>query len=428
MPATVSNTALSVADLVSDPRLDEPFYVVDLGDICRKVKLWRLKLPRVQPFYAIKCNPLPEVLQTLAHFGLGFDCASKNEIDTVLEETGIDPSRIIYANPCKTKSFIRHARSRGVRRMTFDNIAELDKIAEVCPEAELILRIKVDDSGSVMKFSAKFGADLSIVPNLLKHAADLGLKIVGVSFHVGSGCGDPSSFNRAILDARSVFDQATQFGFELSVLDIGGGFPGDSGSEIIFDKCARVINQQLEESFPEPRVKVIAEPGRYIAASAFTLYTTIIAKRFESDGVFSYYLNDGVYGSFNCKVFDHNDPEPIAVAKSPGQPNYMSVLWGPTCDSLDKVHTGVCLPEMGVGEWLAFRDMGAYTVSAASPFNGFSKPLFHFIVSPAAEDLLNSSESGRALLEKINPTGKQFLQELFEKIQDQNTPRSEKTL
>ena len=131
--AAIVNVA--VGDPLADPRVDEPFYIVDLGDICRKVKLWRLKLPRVEPFYAIKCNPLPQVLKTIAHFGLGFDCASKNEIDTVLTETGVDPSRIIYANPCKTKSFIWHARNRGVTRMTFDNMAELQKIAEVYPEA-----------------------------------------------------------------------------------------------------------------------------------------------------------------------------------------------------------------------------------------------------------------------------------------------------
>ncbi|XP_003747151.1 antizyme inhibitor 2 [Galendromus occidentalis] len=401
MQRTAMNVNAAVGDLLTEPRVDEPFYVVDLGDICRKVKLWRLQLPRVKPFYAIKCNPLPQVLKTLAHFGLGFDCASKSEIDTVLKETGVDPSRIIYANPCKTKSFIRHAQKNGVTRMTFDNMAELEKIAEVYPEAELILRIKVDDSGSLMQFSSKFGADLAVVPDLLETAADLGLNIVGVSFHVGSGCCEPNSFKEAISIARSVFDQAALYGFDMNVLDLGGGFPGNAGSETLFDKCARAIDRQLDESFPSeefPDIEIIAEPGRFIVASAFALYATVIAKRCVQTDRFMYYLNDGVYGSFNCKVFDHHNPEPVAVGKSSTNPSFMSVLWGPTCDSLDKVHDGVQLPELAVGDWLLFRDMGAYTCSAASAFNGFAKPNFHFVVSAAAEILLGESPIGRELL------------------------------
>jgi len=418
MQRTAANVNAAVGDLLNDPRVDEPFYVVDLGDICRKVKLWRLKLPRVKAFYAIKCNPLPQVLKTIAHFGLGFDCASKNEIDTVLTETGVDPSRIVYANPCKTKSFIRHARSRGVTRMTFDNATELEKIAEVYPEAELILRIKVDDSGSLMQFSSKFGADLTIVPDLLEQAADLGLNIVGVSFHVGSGCCDPSCFNEAIANARAVFDQAALYGYDLSVLDLGGGFPGNNGSEGLFDKCARAINQQLEESFSSeefPDIEIIAEPGRFMAASAFALYTTVIAKRRVLNNRFNYYLNDGVYGSFNCKVFDHHNPEPIAVGKSSTEQGYMSVLWGPTCDSLDKVHDGVQLPELAVGDWLLFKDMGAYTCSAASEFNGFAKPKFHFVVSPAAEIVLGGTPLGQELLKDLSKETN-ILQKLFNKI------------
>ncbi|OQR69406.1 ornithine decarboxylase 2-like [Tropilaelaps mercedesae] len=402
--------------LLTDRSLDEPFYIVDLGDICRKVKLWRLKMPRVTPFYAIKCNPLPQMLKTIAHFGLGFDCASKNEIDTVLNETGVDPSRIIYANPCKTRAFIKHARSRRVKRMTFDNEYELEKIAEVYPEAELVLRIKVDDSSSPMRFSAKFGADLDIVPDLLDRSSELGLNVVGVSFHVGSGCCNPNSFSEAIRNARWVFDQAELCGYKMTVIDLGGGFPGDSGCEPLFDHCARAINSELDESFPEGcGVEVIAEPGRFMAASAFTLYTTVIAKRRKHDNRFMYYLNDGVYGSFNCKLFDHNHPEPVAVGKSITGASYQSVLWGPTCDSLDKVHDNVQLPELEVGNWLAFHDMGAYTCSASSTFNGFSKPTFHFVVNTTAEIILSSSAIGRKLLDELKG-GRDILQELKLKV------------
>jgi len=302
--------------------------------------------------------------------------------------------------------------------MTFDNAAELDKIAEVYPDAELVIRIKVDDSGSLMQFSSKFGADLDAVPDLLEHAADLGLNVIGVSFHVGSGCCDPSSFQDAIINARWVFDQAAEYGYEFTLLDLGGGFPGDSGSEGLFDECARAINKQLDESFAEEdgrRLEIIAEPGRFMAASAFTLYTTVIAKRRVHDNTFMYYLNDGVYGSFNCTVFDHHQPEPVAIGKADTEKSYTSVLWGPTCDSMDKIHPGVQLPEMAVGEWLVFRNMGAYTCSAASPFNGFAKPTLHYVVNPTAEVILSGSVIGQELLRSLDQ-GKRFLEELVNKI------------
>jgi len=424
MQRRTTNLNSSVGDLLADPRHDEPFYTVDLGDICRKVKLWRLQLPRVTPFYAVKCNPLPEVLKALASFGTGFDCASKNEIDIVLQETGVDPAKIIYANPCKTRSFIRHARGKGVRRMTFDNMAELDKISELFPEAELVLRIKVDDSGSLMKFSSKFGADLEIVPDLLEHAAELGLNVVGVSFHVGSGCCNPNCFGEAIASAKWVFDQAALFGYNMTLLDLGGGFPGNSGSEGLFNMCARAINLSLDEFFPETSgVEIMAEPGRFMAASAFTLYTTVIAKRKEADNQFMYYINDGVYGSFNCKVFDHNNPEPIAIGKAHTEARYTSVLWGPTCDSLDKVHEGASLPELEIGDWLVFRDMGAYTCSAASNFNGFNKPSFHYMVSTTTELILGNTVLGRELLHDLRCDTKDrvALAELAKKLSQEAT-------
>lgn len=402
--------------LVTDWRHDEPFYIVDLGDICRKVKLWRLKMPRVIPFYAVKCNPIPTVLKTIAHFGFGFDCASKEEIEAVFNETGVDALRIIYANPCKTRSFIKHARSRGVKRMTFDNEDELEKIAEIYPEAELVLRIKVNDSSSPMRLSAKFGAALDDVPKLLEVAADLDLNVVGVSFYVGSAYSDAECFSKAILNARRIFDQAELYDFQMTLLDLGGGFPGNSGSEPLFDNCARAINRQLDESFPEGcGVEVIAEPGHFMAASAFTLYTTVIAVRQEHDNRFMYYLNDGVYGSFNCKVFDHNDPQPIPVGKRNTGVSYPSVLWGPTCDSLDKVHENVLLPKLEIGDWLLFRDMGAYTCSTASNFNGFSKPSFHFVVNTATELILSGSIIGRQLLKELEASQGR-LQELVLKV------------
>lgn len=376
-----------VDSITSDPDNDQPFFVVDVGDIVYKIKLWKLKIPRVEPFYAVKCNGDAAVMELMAGLGLGFDCASKSEIDAV-RSLGVSPSRIIYANPCKTKSFIKHAAAKGVDLMTFDNEQELYKVKELFPLARLVLRIRVDDSGSVCQLGLKFGCEVSDAEHLLAVAKSLGLSIVGVSFHVGSNSREPSSFASAIESARLVFDQGLAMGFPMELLDIGGGYPGDRGFQKLFDKIAQTINTSLALHFPEETgVRIISEPGRFFVASAFTLYTTVIAKRevLLPGSVVPramYYLNDGVYGSFNCTVFDHAEPVPFALRG--GGPLHPCSLWGPTCDSMDQILEEALLPNLQVGDWVVFENMGAYTLCASSNFNGFQVPEVKYALTYAS--------------------------------------------
>jgi ornithine decarboxylase len=189
----------------------------------------------------------------------------------------VSPSRIIFANPCKATSFIRHAAKAGVDAMTFDNADELEKISRVYPDAKLILRILTDDSKSVCRLGIKFGASLQTVPRLLARARELNLNVVGVSFHVGSGCYDPTSFIDAITSARKVFDMGKSYGYDFTLLDIGGGFEDES-----LERTANVIRLALSKSFGElieGGLKVIAEPGRFFVSSAFTLAANVIARR-----------------------------------------------------------------------------------------------------------------------------------------------------
>ncbi|KAJ3095824.1 hypothetical protein HDU96_001030 [Phlyctochytrium bullatum] len=164
-----------------DPEAAEgdAFFVGDMGEVARQHIRWKAKLPRIEPFYAVKCNPDAHVVQTLADLGVGFDCASKAEIQQILDH-GVSASRIIYANPCKQSSHLRHAASRGVRLMTFDNADELRKIKVHVPDAQLVVRILTDDSRSVCKLGLKFGAPLETVGMLLGTAKELGLDVVGV--------------------------------------------------------------------------------------------------------------------------------------------------------------------------------------------------------------------------------------------------------
>ena len=369
---------------------DEAFYLIDLGRLARQTQLFQKLLPRVYPHYAIKCNPNPVLVKTLAFFGVGFDCASAREIQIAFD-AGATPEQIIYANPCKQVSALKFAAEHDVLVMTFDNFEELNKVKAHHPNAHLVLRIAVDDSQSVCQFNTKFGARAVDIPRLLEAAWSLSLNVVGVSFHVGSGCGSVSPFADAIASARAIFDSAAARGHPMSLLDIGGGFPGHVSTyqnNLTFENICACVNTALDLHFPDGcGVRIIAEPGRYFVAASHTLVTTVIAKRDQPDvqpgqPSVAYYISEGVYGSFNCTVFDHYavTANVVDAAKAQGVP-IVSKLFGPTCDSIDCVIKSCPLPELQVGDKLYFENMGAYTTAAASHFNGFSIKGFNYYLS-----------------------------------------------
>ncbi|KAI9877495.1 MAG: Ornithine decarboxylase [Pleopsidium flavum] len=381
---------------------EDAFFVADMGHIYRQHMRWKKNLKRVKPHYAVKCNPDLEVIRLLAALGTGFDCASKAEIEQVLK-LGVDPSRIIYAQPCKTKSYVRFAAEQGVKQMTFDNSDELYKIKALFPDAELFLRIITDDSSSLCRLSSKFGASLDSTQGLLALAKELDLHVVGVSFHVGSGASDPQSFVKAVQDSRVVFDQAAELGFDMRTLDVGGGFSGDS-----FEKMACVLSRALEDYFP-PHIRIIGEPGRYYVSSAFTLACNVIARREIGDPAtqatsYMLYLNDGVYGNFSSIMFDHQHPVPQILKSAAGfvgdrhgsrwrnhQVTEYSI-WGPTCDGIDRITESCTFHEvLNVGDWLYFEEMGAYTMCSATRFNGFTDKhdVLYVSTEPGASALLD---------------------------------------
>jgi ornithine decarboxylase len=370
---------------------EEAFYFIDLGTVVRKYKEWITNLPRVHPFFAIKCNPNTAIIKTLASFGVNFDCASKSEIQQILG-CGVDPTRIIYANPCKMKNHITYAKSMGVEMMTFDNKDELLKIAECYPDAKLVLRIITDDSHSICRFSTKFGAPLDMCEDLIRTAKQMNLNLIGISFHVGSGCMSVQSFETAIRSAHGLFQFAETVGYQFNFLDLGGGWPGtDYDVPITFTDISAAIRPLLDELF-SPDVQIIAEPGRYFVAESHTLAVNVFAKRAVENALtgekhFLYYINDGVYQSFNCIFFDHVHPKPLVFQPGNRTDVFKCTIFGPTCDSMDCIAKDIMLQELEVGEWLYFKNMGAYTVAAASPFNGFkSCPTTYYINTPLPAD------------------------------------------
>lgn len=405
-----------INDFLEDNQSERAFYIIDLGQITNSYANWIKLLPDVKPYYAVKCNPNPVLLDVLACLGANFDCASENEMKTIIEITK-DPSRIIFANPCKMSSQIRYARANDVDLMTFDCEEELYKIKLYHPYAKLILRLAVDDSQSKCKFNVKFGCKVEQVEELLKIAKTLKIEVVGFSFHVGSGCTSANNFYRAIQACREATNIASQMDIHISIIDIGGGFPGvdhipplknmngtiesfqhenqmlnihpqpesSNSNTCTFEDIADSINKAIHDFFSDELennvIQFISEPGRYFAEKTHTLVLNVIGKKkviIENETIIIYYLNDGIYGSFNCIYFDHSHPVILPFNERDGK-LHKSRLFGPTCDSIDLICENILLPELAIGEWVYVENFGAYTVAASSCFNGFKTSICKYI-------------------------------------------------
>jgi diaminopimelate decarboxylase len=373
-----------INDFLEDNQSEKAFYLIDLGEITKSYTNWVNLLPDVKPYYAIKCNPNPVLIEVLASLGANFDCASEAEIRLIIEATN-DPSRIIFANPCKMSSQIRYARANDVDLMTFDCEEELYKIKLYHPYTKLILRLAVDDSKSICKFNSKFGCKLDQVDELLRIAKTLKLYVIGFSFHVGSGCSSCDSFYDAIEQCRNATNIAKELDINISMIDIGGGFPGIDNN-IKFEDIAQKINCGISNFFGEElknkSIQFISEPGRFFSQRTHTLVLNVIGKKKiindKNEEIIVYYLNDGVYNSFNCIFFDHCKPIILPFNERDGK-LHKSKIFGATCDSIDVISEEILLPELAIGEWVYVENFGAYTVAASSSFNGIQKPLNKYI-------------------------------------------------
>jgi len=346
-----------------------PLMLVSRNMLRKQYERFKKHLPNVRPYYAIKANPNPEIIKTFIKLGTGFDVASAAEMNLVLS-LGAPPEDIIFANTIKSTDDIASAYKKRIKFMTFDNEPELYKIAKHCPGAKVLLRIKVDNVGSTVELSLKFGADSDQAIFLLKKAHSLGLRPQGIAFHVGSQCTNVENYLHALDISSMIFDEAERIGLSLTMLDIGGGFPirhFDSDSHPTFKDIAMQIRAKMKRLFPK-ETKFIAEPGRFLVGPAGILVTQVVGRTFRNNKNY-YYLNDGVYGDFSGIVFDHCRYEFKTLRR--GQ-KFLSTLAGPTCDSFDTISLNEDLPELDVGNVVYVKNIGAYSSASAVPaFNGF---------------------------------------------------------
>ncbi len=375
----------SISDEVDGP---DSFHLVNIAKLEEQLDLWHKHLPSVTAFYAVKTNHDPVVVEALAFLGLDFECASKGEIEQLLA-IGVAPSKIIFSHPRKPISAIEFARDAGVEVYVFDSIEELDKIKATSLEGQFVLRIAVEDSHSSCPLNSKFGASIEKAQKLIDECILREENLVGISFHVGSNCWHIPSYQKAIEDSAFLFRYAKEkWNKELTLLDLGGGWPGSQNN--VFVEIAKAVEDSLKANF-NSNVFIIAEPGRYFSASTTTTVVRILGKVVEEGSPskrIAYYLSNGVYGSFQASLYYNFDSELLAkegwdfkpLNLSYSSELYPSVFWGATCDSMDKVYEDLPFPEMEAGDFIYSKNTGAYTYSLQTDFNQIprSKPYYTY--------------------------------------------------
>jgi ornithine decarboxylase len=352
-----------------------PVVVIDHDVIRKNYAEFKRHLPKVQAYYAVKANPAPEIVRTLFRAGASFDVASLPEFMTVYENIRHLPpkeqqdfiwDKIIYANPTKPKETLL-ALDQYKPLVTYDNLNELRKIKQFAPHAGVVLRLRVPNTGSMVELSSKFGCAPGEAVDLVQAALATGLVVEGLSFHVGSQCANFENFVQALNMAAAVMRESKSRGHEIKILDIGGGFPAPYDKHVKpFDELAKKINAEVARLFP-PDIQILAEPGRFLVATAAVVVARIIGKAVR-DGKLCYYIDDSVYHTFSGIIFDHCQYHLHAFKQGKTE---ICAVFGQTCDGLDTISHSEELPDLEIEDLVYSENIGAYSNASATWFNGF---------------------------------------------------------
>lgn len=352
-----------------------PLFIVDHDELRKNYRTFKRYLPRVQAYFAVKANSLPEIVRTLFKEGASFDVASMPEFENVYENIKGMPAKqrqdwiwdkIIYANPIKPEATLEQL-DQYKPLVTFDNVEEIHKIKKHAPNAGLALRLKVPNTGAMVELSSKFGASPGEAVDMILEADRVGLTVEGVSFHVGSQTTNFENYVQALALTANIFKEAQDRGYKkMNLVDIGGGFPAPYDATVKpFRDLAKVINTEIDRLFPKD-IQILAEPGRFMVATAGYAVSRVVGKAIR-DGKPCYYINDGVYHTYSGVIFDHLHYPIKAFKKGATQ---LSAVFGPTCDALDVVSMAENLPALERGDLVYSENIGAYSAASSTYFNG----------------------------------------------------------
>jgi ornithine decarboxylase len=363
------STLFKVLQYCDKERIQTPLLLIDSERLRENISRIGRGLEGCSVFYALKANPDPAIAELASRLDVGFEIASEGELQ-ILSSLGIGPERIISSNPVKSLKFLEAAKSYGVGYFSFDSRDEVEKMAKFVPGSNVYVRLSVPNEGSDWPLSKKFGVELEEALRLLSYAREKNLHPVGITFHVGSQCTNPYNWNIAIDKARILWDMAASRGLELSLLNIGGGYPINYTRSVVdIETIEKNIRKALSEKFPN-RIQVHLEPGRAVVGDAGMLVSSVIgkAKRQDKDWL---YIDVGV---FNGLMESLGGIRYTYLVESVGAREKKWTIGGPSCDSFDVIDKNVPLPEPDIGRLILILSAGAYTISYASEFNGFSIP------------------------------------------------------
>ncbi|MFQ6008658.1 MAG: type III PLP-dependent enzyme, partial [Candidatus Zixiibacteriota bacterium] len=303
--------------------------------------------------------------------GGNFDVCSAGEIETVVK-TGVNPTALVHSLPVKSVDEFDRAVGRGLEIFVVDNPEEVKKLVRYSDKKlKILVRFRIPTrSAAVVNLQYKYGCTVDEVVPLARLIEQTGHVFYGLCFHIGSQCIYSENYVSAIEAAHSLINELELVGFDTRLLDIGGGFPVEYVNPVppIEDFCAPIA-QALDKHI-RPDIKVISEPGRFIAATPVNLVCSVIGKAYR-DGKIWYYLDDGLYSTFSGIVYDHCQYRVVTGRSEEGK---LSVLAGPTCDSFDVMYDAIMLPEHEVGDRIMFPATGAYCAVSGSNFNSLRRP------------------------------------------------------
>jgi ornithine decarboxylase len=339
-------------------------------------------MPNIRLYYAVKALYSEDIIKAMIECVDGFDVASLSEINSLIS-FGVDPKKLNFSNPVKSPESIRQAYKQGITQFTFQSLGELKKIQDNAPKSSVYVRVKMDDSHSLVPLSEKFGCTRSEAIPFLQHAKEIGLKPIGIAFHIGSQLLDNTIWTKSITSANLMVKEAQEVGVEITHINIGGGFPARYfESDLTIGAAADYVNNALDRS---SGVEYIAEPGRFIVADSSVIGSKVIGIEERSDKRWLF-IDTGLFQSFlGAKRYDQFPYQPIAlfddtIERRKPTRNIPYIITGPSCDSQDVVAEDILLPDdIEVGDFLAFPNTGAYTIVYGSNFNGFSIPTQHYI-------------------------------------------------
>ena len=353
---------------------DRPTLVIDTDRVARQFRALRAGLGQADIHYAVKANPAPEILHTLVNLGSHFDAASRVEIEMCLAQ-GARPDQVSFGNTIKKVADIQWAHEVGINLFAADAEEELEKLAEHAPGAQVYIRLIVENCQADWPLTRKFGCAGDKAPALFAYAKELGLKPVGLSFHVGSQTRRAEMWGDVLDQVASVWANLKSEGHALDLLNIGGGFPAFYGQAIDAPEAyARQVMQMVKARFGDV-ARVMAEPGRGLVAEAGAIAAEVVlvSKKSENDLHRWVYLDIGRFSglaetegeAIRYQFATQRDHEAFAPC----------VLAGPSCDSADVLYERrpVELPVgLKSGDKVVIRNCGAYTSTYASVgFNGF---------------------------------------------------------